>query len=125
MFDKCRFNPTYIRHQDYDLCFKVGHELGTNNFIFIDKPLVYWYQSKSTGAKKGANIEFINKWLKENELYFTEDSYKGYMYNVYLPLIIENKKIKLFFKLAFKYRKFIPLIKYRKFIVSFIRTIRL
>lgn len=85
---KCLFNESYVRHQDYDLCFKL--ERHKANFRFVDEPLADWiHQSGNSTVSKGATSLFMLQWLEENEENFTLKSKDFYLCKSLIPAAIE------------------------------------
>tara|TARA_Y100000588_G_C14174480_1_gene890718 strand:- start:335 stop:1216 length:882 start_codon:yes stop_codon:yes gene_type:complete len=88
--NKCRFNESYVRHQDYDLCFKL--EKYGARFVFVEEALVTWFHEKGVSTiSKGATLSFIDRWLEENRSYFSKSAYSEYLYKIYIPTVLESK----------------------------------
>lgn len=75
-----KFDPKYIRHQDYDFCIradKKGYE-----FVMIDKPLANYHLITKFGSKhKGESVKYSHFWLDNMKPYLTQrdiNTYKAY-----------------------------------------------
>lgn len=73
---KVQFNPTLIRHQDYDFCLRL-QEAGAT-FHQIEQPLSYWYQRGSIVAK-GGTFDFCESWMKANRHRLSNRAVVGYV----------------------------------------------
>lgn len=67
---RIKFNPAFIRHQDYDFCIRAAaHDLV---FYMIDEPLTHYHlSSKSSARRKGESTQYSLFWLKEMDSYLT------------------------------------------------------
>lgn len=75
-----RFDPKYIRHQDYDFCIradKLGYE-----FVMIAQPLANYHLVTKFGSKhKGESVKYSFFWLDNMKPYLTPrdiHTYKAY-----------------------------------------------
>lgn len=74
-----KFNPNFIRHQDFDFVIR-AHFFGCK-FIFYSEPLVKWVQqpkSATTYLKKGESPDFCKYWMEQMDLYLTNDAKMAY-----------------------------------------------
>jgi len=75
-----KFDPQYIRHQDYDFCIradKKGYE-----FVMIAQPLANYHLVSSFGSKhKGESVKYSFFWLDKMKPHLTQrdiNTYKAY-----------------------------------------------
>lgn len=75
-----RFDPKYIRHQDYDFCIradKKGYE-----FVMIEQPLANYHLITKFGSKhKGESVKYSFFWLDAMKPWLTQrdiNTYKAY-----------------------------------------------
>ncbi|MEN4889450.1 glycosyltransferase family 2 protein [Erwinia billingiae] len=75
-----KFDPKYIRHQDYDFCIradKKGYE-----FVMIAQPLANYHLVTKFGSKhKGESVKYSEFWLDNMKPYLTQrdiNTYRAY-----------------------------------------------
>lgn len=101
-----KFNPNFIRHQDFDFVIR-AHFLGCK-FFFYSVPLVKWIQqpkSATTYLKKGESPDFCKSWMEEMAVYLTDDAKTAYKLFYLASRYKSNRRyidfIQIYFHVAF------------------------
>ena len=77
------FNPTYIRHQDYDFCLALEERGGVFGLVNHIGTVIYWNATERP-HNKGESVAYSEKWLIENKHRLSFEAQKGFYVNFVL-----------------------------------------
>lgn len=79
IFNKCRFDETLRRHQDFSFVLNLA-KLGVK-FSFLKKPLTHWVIDETDNClyKKGQNLDFSLQWIMSYKEMMTNESFIAYL----------------------------------------------
>ena len=77
------FNPTYIRHQDYDFCLALEERGGIFGLVNHVGTVIYWSATERP-HNKGESVAYSENWLIENKHRLSAEAQKDFYVNFVL-----------------------------------------
>lgn len=104
VFEKVKFTPNLLKHQDWDWLINIFYYLNNSiKITHLNEPLVIYHSDAPKGSRLGGkNVwNFSLNWVIENKKKFTKESFNEFITFIVLKGIAQDKNLNLIKKLNF------------------------